>query len=518
MYKVLIVDDEKMIRMGIKKVIPWGTLEVSEVFTAASAKEALKILNKQTIDIMVTDINMSEMTGLELIREAREGSFDIRIIVLTGYDHFEYARECLRMRVEEFFLKPIDENVLAEAIKKQVGFLKRRKEIENSKVLRRRIQGTSEQLELENMMKKFINNNFEQEEMEGFYLKYHYEKDLVLQIAIIIPELHLDGGNVEEDFIGLSIKNISMGMIDSGEYGITFTDDNGAVVIAFLNGRNTEEIIEHVGQLSNILKSECNINPKIIMGNTVTGFSNLKFSYNDALYLLNNETDNICAIIQPQQSHDKAKIFKEVYDELKKNMNMNIDDMEYILKTFKTFSKATTSYNLTVNDVRRYCFEIASSVYFSYVSSSGENIKEKLGNLLKSIMGANRDEVYEITAIFLKNMLGDEQTHSHDTVNKAKRYINESLADELSVSSVAAKLFITPNYFSRLFKRITGEGCNEYITRKRVEKAKILLETTNIQIHKIADMVGYHDTNYFSLAFKKYTGASPTKYRFDKRK
>ena len=90
---------------------------------------------------------------------------------------------------------------------------------------------------------------------------------------------------------------------------------------------------------------------------------------------------------------------------------------------------------------------------------------------------------------------------------------DEHLAEDISVSNIAANLYITPNYFSRLFKRITGEGCNEYIVRKRIEKAKSLLETTSIKTGKIAMMVGYRDTNYFSLAFKKHTGKSPTKYR-----
>ena len=101
----------------------------------------------------------------------------------------------------------------------------------------------------------------------------------------------------------------------------------------------------------------------------------------------------------------------------------------------------------------------------------------------------------------------------HYTISNARHYIDEHLAEDISVSSIAESLYITPNYFSRLFKRITGEGCNEYIVRKRIEKAKSLLETTSIKTGKIAMMVGYRDTNYFSLAFKKHTGKSPTKYR-----
>ncbi|WP_394911108.1 helix-turn-helix domain-containing protein [uncultured Robinsoniella sp.] len=106
-----------------------------------------------------------------------------------------------------------------------------------------------------------------------------------------------------------------------------------------------------------------------------------------------------------------------------------------------------------------------------------------------------------------------EELNIHEIVSKAKKYIDQYLGEELSVANIAADLYITPNYFSRLFKKVCGEGCNEYIVRKRIEKAKFLLETSNMKTGKIAMLVGYRDTNYFSLAFKKHAGVSPTKYR-----
>ena len=126
MYKVLIVDDERMIREGMKKVIPWHELEIGEVWTAASGKEALALTCEKVQDIMITDISMAEMNGLELIENIQEAAPNMRILVLTGYDYFEYARECLRLSVQDFLLKPIDEEVLSEAVKRQVVWLKER--------------------------------------------------------------------------------------------------------------------------------------------------------------------------------------------------------------------------------------------------------------------------------------------------------------------------------------------------------------------------------------------------------
>lgn len=514
MYKILIVDDEKMIRMGIKKVIPWNMIGIEEAFTAASSKEALEILERENIDIMLTDINMSEMTGIELIERIKEMSRDIRIIVLTGYDNFEYARQCLRLQVADFFLKPIDEGVLTETIRKQVDFLNHKKESLHHEITNRRAQGTAEQLELEKIMKNLVHNKIERANVvETLFVKYQYDKDQCLQVAIFVPELYMKEMIGEENFTALSIKNICIGMIDAQNVGITFLDDDGKIIMVFFNNGNENEILEQIDQLNNIIKDEYSINPKVVVGSVIKGFFNLMISYNYAVYLLNHEKESLREIVQPYQSQNRAGIFKDIYQELKTTMNTNVANMEYVLRIFETFSRATQSYNLTVNYIRKCCFEIASSLYFTYLSDSGENVDNKLNELMTSLIHAGKEEALELTKAFLSQISGSEELNGHEIILKAIRYIEDNLAQDLTVSSIAANIYVTPNYFSRLFKKVKGEGCNEYIVRKRIEKAEALLQNTSLKTGKIAMLIGYHDTNYFSLAFKKHTGMSPTKYR-----
>ena len=161
MYKVLIVDDEKMIRMGIKKVIRWETLGIGAVYTAASAKEALEILDEHRPEIMITDIQMSEMSGLELIEAARAFQPKLRVLVLTGYDSFEYARQSLRLKVQDFFLKPADETDLSKAIKDQVNYLDQEETDAKNKMLVRRTQGMAEQIRLETYMRDLVHRRGE---------------------------------------------------------------------------------------------------------------------------------------------------------------------------------------------------------------------------------------------------------------------------------------------------------------------------------------------------------------------
>ena len=138
MYKAVVVDDEKMIRDGIRDTIRWDQVGIEEVYTAASGRKALDIITEKRPEIMITDINMRGMTGIELIGQAREILPEMKVLVLTGYDEFEYARKCLRLKVQEFLLKPVDEKTLEQEICKLTEQLdgEKRKQKEQEAVLR----------------------------------------------------------------------------------------------------------------------------------------------------------------------------------------------------------------------------------------------------------------------------------------------------------------------------------------------------------------------------------------------
>lgn len=190
-----------------------------------------------------------------------------------------------------------------------------------------------------------------------------------------------------------------------------------------------------------------------------------------------------------------------------------VGEKEKVGHIFERFCMAVESYNLSARYARSCCFELASSVYFARFSDIGNSAREKLSELMQAVSGADRERACQVTAMFLENLFEGEDGEVHELIGKVKRRIHENLADDLTVASLAEQYYVTPNYLSRLFKRVTGEGCNEYIVRKRIEQAKSLLSTTTLKVGEISIMVGYHDMNYFSLAFKKHIGVSPVRYR-----
>lgn len=513
MYKILIVDDEKMIRMGIKQVIPWNSIGIDEVYTAASGNEALKLIREHKPDIMMTDISMTEMTGLDLIEEAHKIISDMRILVLTGYDNFEYARACLRMNVQDFHLKPIDEEVLTESIRRQVEIIKEARTLKKESLRKQRTIGSKQQQKLEKIMRKLVHNRIMPDEKKILFEQYEFLPEEKLQIAILVPTLYKQKEVNDGELMVLSIRNICIDLIDGRNRGITFMDDDGKIVMALFVGEVHCGSAETMQSVLDIIKDEYESSPKVILGSVVDGFASLSVSYNDAVHLLETDKQDVEKIILTKYEKEKENLFHGIYEEFKKAMCSNTRDAKYVLHVFDRFSKAVEAYNLSDYYASRCCFELASSIFFCYFHYSGESIDNKLNSLYQNLINVKAQEACEVTKMSIEQVLNTENNETHEIISKAKRYIEEHLHEDISVSSIAAELYITPNYFSRLFKRIMEEGCNEYIVRKRIDKAKSLLEMTTMKTGKIALMVGYRDTNYFSLAFKKHIGVSPTKYR-----
>ena len=287
----------------------------------------------------------------------------------------------------------------------------------------------------------------------------------------------------------------------------------GQLVAVLFDNEKADEIQSLVEDFTELIQDEYEIATKVVLGNKVEGFSQMSISYREAKMLLEQQKNSYHTVLEKQESRGRLELFKEIFDELRSGMETNIGNTGRVLRIFDSFCNATESYNISDAYARKCCFEVASSVYYSYCIDSGENPGDKMNLLLNTLVGADRKEACEYTRDFLDTLLEPQSENNHEIVNAAKRYIVEHLSEDISVSSLAMKFYITPNYFSRLFKRVTGEGCNEYIVRKRIEQAKSLLETTNMKTGAIAQTVGYRDTNYFSLAFKKHLGISPTQYR-----
>lgn len=511
MYRIMIVDDEKIIRDGIARVLPWKEMGIGEVYTAASGLEALEIVKKKPVDVMVADIQMAEMDGLTLVEKVNQINPDMRIIMLTGYDNFEYVQKCCKMEVHDYLLKPVDEVELEETIRRQVEAIRTREVNARKQRVLSRARGTEEQLKIEYAMQKLLEKK--QEDVQWILDEYRIGKEQPMQAAIIAPVVTgSESWSKHYELLNLSIKNACIEMFDFNREGITFEDARKNIVVVLFNGDEFEESVQRVETLNAYLKEEYGICQQVLLGNEVEGLEQIYISYDDA-YLLHEENVGNGEIRQSAKSQLRLKLFYEIYNELKKAIESNIGDYEKANHALESFCKAVQAYNLSCSLMKKICFELASGIYFTLLMTTNDGADSNLNEFATVLQGCERKDVAEITRTFVSKLLLPGEEKVHEVVARAKSYIKQHLEEDISVTQLAEQFYVAPSYFSKLFKKNTGEGCNNYIIRKRMEKAQSLLSSTNMKTGKIADLCGYKDVNYFSLAFKKYSGQSPLEYR-----
>lgn len=511
MYRIIIVDDEKIIRNGIACVLPWKEMGIGEVYTAASGLEALEIMEAHSIDLMITDIQMAEMDGLTLVEKINETNPGMRIIVLTGYDNFEYVQKCCKMEVHDYLLKPVDEVELEDTIRKQIEAIRKNEVSARKQRVLSRAKGIEEQMKIEHAMQNLLGDKGE--EIRWILEEYHIQENQPMQAAVIAPIVYdSESWSRHYELLNLSIKNTCIEMFDFNREGITFEDCKKNIVVILFNGNEFEESMQRAENLSSYLKEEYGIRQQVLLGSEVEGLEQIYISYNDAC-LLKNSPDENSDIRQSPKSELRLKLFYEIFHELKKSIENNMGDYEKANRALESFCQAVEAYNLSNTLMKKSCFELASGVYFSYLLTTNDGADNRLNELAVTMQGCEREDVAEITRKFVARLLRPGEEKVHEVVAQAKSYIKQHLEEEISVTQLAQHFYVTPSYFSKLFKKNTGEGCNNYIVRKRMEKAQSLLANTNMKTGKIADLCGYKDVNYFSLAFKKFSGQSPLDYR-----
>jgi two-component system response regulator YesN len=344
------------------------------------------------------------------------------------------------------------------------------------------------------------------------FFRENYPKVVNQQLVVAVVLLPVFREGEKRHTSVQKLLNLSMGQVDLKGKGITMLGvaEKNIVLILYSDecDQNEEKIAKEVVWM---VGQECGSQMKYSVGNRVKGIGEIAKSYYEAVALIESEKEQIGELIR-NSCETENQLFKDVFEEMKVALCTNIDNLNYVMRIMDAFEMAVQSYNLADKYVRQCCFDLASAVYFSYIAQGNSKKNQGLEVFVDTIHSAKPEETCSITRQFLVKLLGKDED-SHEIITRAKVFINQNLSESLSVSLIANELHLSPNYFSRLFKRVVKEGCNEYIVRKRMERARELLVTTNMNTGKIASMVGYVDSNYFSIAFKKYYGVAPSLFR-----
>lgn len=531
MYKLLIVDDEEWIRNGIAAAIPWEDYQIRVIGTAADGTEAVECIKADQPDVVVTDIVMTDMDGVELAGWIQEEELDIKVIILSGYDQFSYAREAMRKGAYDYLLKPVEENSLVETVRRALGELDRerdktyqaasytkslseRKELFFMKLLDRKGDG----IELNGNEQEYIDIplssdhdyvcvvwNFEEADKERLGLLSDMMRQAVLERVkgaacdTIVLQSHI--------LLVCAAGYVENSAVSSGPP----QEDMPHVLLSVFQELDAVRFMAP--------KSGCCIS------NQYSGIPGLKRGMTETSSVV---TNTLCladgtrmladAFIREQKEYLAA--CREHIGALAASMDMEEREISYqkarklpgeILAIAPRIGKAELGSVLfqMMAECAAACTRSGATIEMP-VTEKNEAVSwvfrlEKAEDAVKGLCGF-LDYLYD-------NMShGDTNTRNH-LVRESVTYLEQNFKRDLSAEEMAEHLHISKVYFSQLFSRETGCTFTKYLTNYRMEHARRLLSTTNDRVYEIAEDCGYADVKYFLKVFKKATGMSPQAYR-----
>lgn len=529
MYKVFLVDDEIVIREGIRDNVKWQNTNFIFSGEAPDGEMALPLIQEIKPDILVTDIKMPFMDGLELSKIVRKTMPWIKVIILSGHDEFGYAREAIKLGITEYLLKPISSSDLIEALDKvALEIEKEKKERENVEKIKKQLEQNAFLLR-DRFLEKFTQGVISSSEIiEGCD---RYNINIISKYYLVaIYEIEVcDDNNVSgENSDFLKAQTLINNMLNEEEDIIKF-DKSMEEIVLIIKGESDTDLIKGAYSLGQTIKNDiekstcCKLS--ISIGQVRERLQGVAHSFRDA---------------------DKVRNYKYIYG---KNKILSITDIKpsgIVKKDFtkiqknsiENFIKYSSSsqaalfveqYLSNINEV-----EIKSPIYIHYllldmvldaskvVNEFGGRLEELVPEILDLESIAEEIDSIEKFKELLESIVTKAIHYRESKVEnkygsiiaKAKEFIDSKFSDpKISLNYVAAYVNVSPSHFSTIFSQETGENFIEYLTKVRIKQAMTLLRMTSNKSAEIAYKVGYNDSHYFSFIFKKTVGMTPKEYR-----
>lgn len=543
MYKLILVDDEQEVREGILKKVEWEKYGFDIVGQAENGREALEIAERTDPDVVITDIKMPFMDGIRLSEELSKRFPTTKVIILTGFDEFEYAQKAVKLNVVEYVLKPVSANELVEIlsrVKLLIDEEKARKEdintlkeyyVKSLPILREKFMTTliTNKLHRSEIMEKAQSYNLDLNG-NGFMVSV-VSLDYNLSSAEDGEYKELNDGSGEpneKELIKVSALNLCSEIAAKNELGIVFLQDDKIVIIAVSKQALVEQF---VGKTLNALEEIRTSAEKYLKSTVTIGIgtvcsevNELSSSYKAALsaldyrIVLGNNRTIFIEDIEPQA------VEKITFDELKERAlisSIKVGTEAEIGETIDNLFKEVIEIKASIKDYQIYLLEILTTIT-KIAKNSNVDMDDIFGNNYNFFVELYKfNDINEVKswvkdiALKLSNYITkDRQDTVKLIVRQAKDYAKENYNDsEITINKICEHLHISPTYFSLIFKRETKTTFINYLTKIRMEAAKELLRTTDKKTFEIAEKVGYSEPNYFSYSFKKNFGISPSEYR-----
>lgn len=526
MYNILIVDDEKIERNGIIFLLKRLGIDFN-INEAANGKAALEFMLKEReegrkIDILLTDVKMPFMDGIELIRAVKDAGFESRNIIFSGYNEFEYAKLAVKLGVVDYILKPVDPKEFQSTMKKVMDELDQKQE-----------ELANEQ-KLNNFMREYtlyalINGRIPEGITDvSFCDEYH---------RMLLVEFNHDFfGKEVVDFDEEVLKGFFCEQNNNGYFYLNLNQQQGIILLCGDEKQNMQES-QGISLKQKEVEAQNSLNKMTEMASELQ--NSIYEKYGQRCYIavsdffnghesISKVMDELDEMMENRFYHPEVFVFSSVKDDETADL-VQIDD-DTLMKQMKQDMKMKD-----ISGLREH-FERLSRKYHSQSAFSHIYVKFIFSNLLKefynNLPGASEeqfnkeveklyssDDIDTIVQLINGHMDELEKTFTknpqmaHREIEMVKQYIYEHFSEEIGVDQLADLVYLTPSYLSAIFKKETGQNLSKFIKQYRMEQAKDMLENTNKKIVNIGAETGYPNVSYFCQSFREYFGVSPQKFR-----
>ena len=536
MLKVFLVEDESIMREGLRENIPWQQYGYEYVGDASDGEVALPLIRKAKPDVLITDIKMPFMDGLELSRIVMKELPNTKIIIISGHDDFEYARQAIQIGVEQYILKPITR----ESLKKVLIEINEKIEAEQEKNnYLRKFQNEMreyEQLSRRNFFEKLFGGQLPISEIYGEAEKLSLDLNgpcfNVVLVTVQKKKGAIDATSMElnevekcnEEFFQyfMRFNEYLVFRWNMNTYGILVKGE-AEVVQSF-----TERAIQNVTRIYETI--ERNYDWYVAVGNYVERLSQLTECYSQVNHafaqrfitpskhvLTSNGLDMVESVDGDGQFEDvdASQMDPEIIKSFLTNGSLE-EVGEFIDGYFESVRDALRSKlfrNYLVLNIR-----FATLSYVKGLGCEQDGFLKKADAVelpdLSMGIGVLREYIYKLLRCAIEIREQESNNQGHKMMQGALEYIDSHyMQDSLSLNEVASGIDVSANYFSAVFSQEMNMTFIEYVTKKRMEKAMKLLKQTDLSAAEIAGQVGYKDPHYFSFVFKKTQGCTPREYR-----